>query len=213
MHKIAFFDFDETIVKINSFPLFIIFASSHLLKTRQYRSLFAIIRILVRRKIFKSVSHEALKFLMLSVKISDTKLDQIAHYLSKRTRASVVNALREHYYRGDTILISSAAPEHYLTRTLQKILPDLYPEVIIIGSKIIGGQFKSNYKRQKYHALLECIEASPEVAIVACYTDSYDDISIAEVSEQTILVTPSKNTLILYKNNANTREKLVVLNN
>ncbi|MBS7333221.1 HAD family hydrolase [Faecalibacter bovis] len=199
MDKKAVFDFDKTLIKVNTFPIWIVFVLMYSIVKFDFKV--EILELLWKRKLTKSISHNQFKEALLNV-----KLDQSYHYIfakfisnfkNEKCRKELIILQKQNY----KIAISSAAPAHYLKATINYLFPN--HQFIIIGANSKENKFSGNYKEEKLHNLIQFGFINFNEKIDYLFTDSYDDIALARQTNKLVLVSPDKGSIKLYKSNYN----------
>lgn len=197
----SFFDFDGTLIRINSFPYWIMFSGGYALISFQFGLLGKIINLLFKRKIQHKISHSEFKKKLVQLPISESSDQRFSTFLTNFVRKDLKKELTELYQKNHSIVISSAAPEVYLKLTIQKIFPRIHNHLFVIGSKIENGKLNNNYKEEKLINLYKIGFLNPEEKLKSIYTDSWDDASLAFHSDEIILISPKKNCQTKYYEN------------
>lgn len=197
----SFFDFDGTLIRINSFPYWILFSMFYALMSFKLGLFLRIINLLFKRKIQGKISHSEFKKKLIQLPISENSNQRFSSFLSNFIRADLKGELIQLYRENHSIVISSAAPEIYLKLTMQRIFPKIYNELSVIGSKLENEKLNDNYKEEKLINLYKIGFLNPEENLKNLYTDSWDDSSLAFHSELIILISPKKNSQEKYVEN------------
>lgn len=199
----SFFDFDGTLIRINSFPYWILFVIGYSILSLNFSLVIKVSNLLIQRKIKKNISHREFKKKLIQLPIYDDCNQKFAKFISIFVRKKLSDELKKLYEQKHLIVISSAAPENYLKYSIEKIFPPIQYELTIIGSKLtFDGKLNDNYKEEKLKNLYKCNFLNKQEFLKNIYTDSWDDMSLALQSEKLILVSPTKKTKNLYLKDA-----------
>lgn len=207
MVKKIVFDFDKTLVRINTFPLWILFVL--VFSTLKFEFRYNLLILLIQRKISKRISHDEFKREILEIKLSDSYYKTFARIIKYFVNQKVYDLLVKEYQNHHMIIISSAAPEKYLKPCIKKIFPTFNNEIIVIGASVSNGKFSNNYKEEKYLNLLKEKYLLSGELVEEFYTDSIDDLPLALNSKKVILVSPTVTSLNKYK--AQYKNKLEII--
>ncbi|SMC44797.1 HAD family hydrolase [Moheibacter sediminis] len=204
----SFFDFDETLIRINSFPYWILFVISYSALSFDFKLTAKFSKLLFERKIRKNISHYNFKKELLKFSVSDNCNQKFAGFLSFFTRKELINELRRLHVEKHKIVISSAAPENYLRKTIELILPEISDEILIIGSKPHNNEWVDNYKEYKLQNLYKSQFLHENEILKNVYTDSWDDSALAYKSENIILISPSKKSKEKYFSDVKLKDRI-----
>lgn len=195
MENKAVFDFDKTLVTLNTFPIWIVFVIIYSIIKLDFKTDF--LKLLWKRKIAKTISHNQFKCELLKVDLNQNYHDTFAKLISNFKNEKCIKELNKLQNQQYKIAISSAAPEHYLKTTIQLLFPE--HQFLVIGANIDSDKFCGNYKIEKVQNLIKMrfIESSEEIDCL--YTDSFDDYPLAQFSKKLILVSPDKYSYLKYK--------------
>lgn len=197
----SFFDFDGTLLRINSFPYWIMFSAGYALISLKFGLFFKIINLLFKRKIQHKISHAKFKEKLIQLPISENSNQLFSSFLSNFVRMDLKKELTQLHQKNHSIVISSAAPEVYLKLTIQNIFPEIHDQLFMIGSKIENGTLNDNYKEEKLINLYKIGFLNPEETLKNLYTDSWDDSSLAFHSKSITLICPKRNCQKQYNEN------------
>lgn len=198
MVKKIVFDFDGTLIRVNSFPKWVKFLLWRNIINFKLLSFIELCYLIFLRKILNQISHNELKQKLI-LTYSDSELCvEFAKKLKFELNQNVLNRLKTHVENNDIVVISSAAAEVYLKPFFEIIL-DKQP--IIIGSQVIDNKLITNHKETKIQnlELQNFIEKNENFDCL--YTDSLDDFSIAERADKVILVNPDMKSKAFYFKN------------
>lgn len=195
------FDFDGTLIHINSFPKWIIHLTKRSILSFRFDLTFLILKLIFRRKITRRISHAYFKERLLKLAIPDEWNKEFALHLKKFTNALIVNELRQKLISNRQVIVSSAAPEQYLIYFFDFLFPEIKKSnLIIIGSILYKDKLLDNYKEEKKSRLFETLHLSQDSVLETLYTDSLDDMPLALIVEKTYLVNPGNADLLAYIN-------------
>ena len=185
--KVIVFDFDKTLTYRDTIFQFYFFTSKKNINFF-FKCLFYFILMVLFK--FQIISNDYLKFKGFNLFLKGLKVEDIEIKAKKFVSKINFNNLYKSYnFREDSemIFIISASYEIYLKY--------IFPEnVKIIGTTFISKngiaeEFKFNcYSTNKYLMLSD----NGIKNITCCYTDSYSDKSLAEISNQIIIVNKDK---------------------
>lgn len=188
MEKKAVFDFDKTLVTINTFPLWIVFVIAYSVYNIDFKSSF--VRLLWKRKVMKSITHDQFKKELLKIDLHQNYHRVFSKILINFRNKNCEKRLIQLIDSGYMIAVSSAAPEHYLRETINRLFPN--KRLVIIGANCIENCFSGNYKEGKVTNLIRNRFISDTEEIEYLYTDSFDDYALSLRAKKLILVSPDK---------------------
>lgn len=195
MGKKIVFDFDGTLITVNSFPLWVKYLLRHSLCEFKWIYFIRIIILILKRKVLRLSSHEEFKRDLILLDTPSFWTDGFATLLAEKCHSDVLGMAFEKIAQGDQVIISSAAPKVYLTPVVEKIFSEKSTGLTIIGAEIINGVLNENYKEAKLQNLYEKGLLGLEEKLDCLYTDSYDDLPLAIIANQFFLVCPDSKTL------------------
>lgn len=197
MDKKVIFDFDGTLIRVNSFPKWVKFLLWNQLKNAEFKTFFKLIKLLFHRKISRRISHNEFKQRLMQMNFESAST-AFAKDLMRHLNQDVFERLKFHLKSKDMIAISSAAPLDYLMPFMQSIVQE---NLLIIGSRISDNELITNHKISKLQnlELQRFIDSDEEFDIL--YTDSWDDFSLAQRAKHIILVNPTEQNKALYLKN------------
>lgn len=196
MRKKVIFDFDQTLISKNSFPCWVLFLIKKNILSMRFWPALSLVGILLKRKVLNVITHDQLKEKLIRFKKPEQWNSDFAKSISKYKRQSVIILLSKHVESGDLVILSSAAPQEYLSLAAREILPKhIFEKILVIGSRIEGGQLKGNYKEEKAKNLYDKKILLPREIVFKTYTDSWDDKHLALISSSVTLVNPDSYSL------------------
>lgn len=197
MDKKVVFDFDGTLIRVNSFPKWVKFLAWSKFKNLDFSSFSKIIGLIFKRKLLNSIRHEEFKKALMELPFSADEVIEFARFLKSFEHQNVMGKLQQLLDEGCFVAISSAAPEMYL-KVYAKITE--LENVTVIGASISENKLILNHSINKIENLEEKGFIKPTEKIEVLFTDSEEDWPLAQRSHKTILVNPSENTLSFYRN-------------
>jgi|SRR5690606_9172126 len=186
----SYFDFDGTLISVNSFPLWILFSAFYALISLRLGLFGKILKLLFQRKIQQKISHYEFKKALISLNISEKSDENFVQILTVFKRKNLVEELKKLHSENHEIVISSAAPENYLKKIIAFIFPEIHQNLMIIGSNIVDNELIDNYKEQKLINLHQSGFLAENEMLKNVFTDSWDDVSLAYRCENLILIAP-----------------------
>lgn len=191
MENKTVFDFDGTLIRINSFPCWVLFLIGYSFLNFRFSIAIKVIKLLIKREIKNKINHPDFKKALMDLHFTEDYHKNFAIFLSFFVRKNLMKELKSLYKKNHKIVITSAAPEIYLTKTIGIILPEIYNDLTIIGAKIKNDHLNGNHKKEKLLNLYESGFLKQDEKVVKLFTDSWDDSEIAYHSENIILISPS----------------------
>jgi len=189
MDRKVVFDFDETLVNVNSFKRWVVFLWLHSIKKLNIKLFIKVSKLIISRKIFRIDSHQEFKMKLMELKLHESYDVDFGKKLSKNIHPIVFNYLKELEERKYKIAISSAAPNHYLERFVKDYISD---EVLVIGAFLENGNLIENFEQNKITNLIQRGFIKENEKIELFFTDSYHDIELIKLAKKTYLISPSK---------------------
>lgn len=190
--NIVIFDFDGTLYDGNSFHDFMIFIAMRFLKTLKLKAIMLLLYYVLLRFV-KKFNHIEMKVKIISLSkkyITENELQEFTEIMQKRLNPKIMTRL-DSLVKSKTVIVSSAAPCVYL-KQLKRID---HVDIIHCSDSVEGIwlENKSKHKLKRIESLF------PNLTIEELYTDHHDDLDLAWKSEKVYLVTPSKETVRLFK--------------
>jgi len=189
MDRKAIFDFDETLVKVNSFKSWVLFLWFHSIKKLDIKLFVTISKLIISRKILKIDSHQDFKRKLMELKLHESYDIAFGKKLSKYIHPIVFNYLKELEERKYKIAISSAAPNRYLRKFVENYISD---QVLVIGAFVENGSLIENFEENKITNLIQQNFIKENEMVELVFTDSYHDIALIKLAKKTYLISPSK---------------------
>lgn len=206
MVKKVVFDFDGTLIRVNSFPKWVKFLLLKKLKNFEFLGFLQLSYFIFLRKILNKISHDDFKQKLI-LHYSDSKLcAEFAEKLTHELNQNVFEILKKHVQNNDLIAISSAAPEVYLHAFFDIIMDE---KLWIVGSQIHENKLIINHKDSKIHNLEIHNFINKNENFDCLYTDSLDDSSLANRAEKIILVNPNVESKSFYLKNFSDKTELI----
>ena len=182
--RVVVCDFDGTLVRVNSFPLWVLsIAKGFLLEFRPFLSVKVVFLLVVRK--LGLVSHFDFKKNLVNLS-RFLNNDYVSSSLSRHVNDRVLDFLNS---CEGTRVISSAAPLVYLEHTVDLIGAHVSH---VIGSTFVGDDFFENYSENKVESLKQVCQDPKDVVVI---TDHYEDLPLMKIASKVYLVSPSEKTL------------------
>lgn len=198
MDKKAIFDFDKTLISVNSFTYWVLFLWIISLRKFNFRLFFKISYLIFLRKIIKKISHKDFKKELLLLNYEE-KYDIIfCEKLHKYINHDVLNELIKLNNLNYSLAISSAAPEKYLKKYIENYLK--IDTILIVGSVVENKLLLDNFKENKLSNLIKNNFLTNDEEYDFLFTDSNDDILLAKNAKKIYLISPNKETVQSYVN-------------
>lgn len=188
-------DLDGTLVKGNTFRIFVRCGLMHLASNAKYLKFIKILSLLALRK-FRLISHRFLKFKIIpiideSIKLKDRFIADTTPFLNKDVKA----LLETYNAQGYKVLLATAAADIYI--------PWIYDGEFQATVMSHNPGMVENHGEIKLHNVLKYARThNLELRVVI--TDHYDDIPLLKYGAYNILVHPSDKTWAKLRN-ANVR--------
>ena|SRR5690606_1263409 len=189
MENKSIFDFDKTLIRINSFPFWILFLMFYSLLKFRFPLFVKLFQLLWNRKIRKKIKHVDFKHELVKLTQNMDCHSRFGIILSLFIRKKVGQKLVELHTNGHRIAVTSAAPEIYLKPFVEKTFPDF--EIQIFGSKINENEiWEENFGANKLNAAIRSRFLGQKEKFRNLFTDSWDDFELAGMAEKITLVYP-----------------------
>ncbi|WP_313375574.1 hypothetical protein [Chishuiella sp.] len=198
MDKKAIFDFDKTLISINTFTYWVFHLWLISLKKGNFKLFFKITFLIFSRKVLKNISHKNFKEKLLLFDYNQEYDILFCKKISKYINYDILNSLNKLNEQNYFIAISSAAPEKYL-----KIFVNNYLHInksLVLGSVLVDGKIFENFQKNKLLRLIETKFIEKDEVYECLFTDSDDDIFLGENAKKISLVNPTKEILKNYMN-------------
>ncbi|WP_209203147.1 haloacid dehalogenase-like hydrolase [Salinisphaera sp. G21_0] len=177
--KIAVFDFDETLISVNSFPLWCKWLLTKSIREFKLTLVFKLFFLFSERKLLKTITHTSFKEQLCALKYPSSWDFDFSDYLNdKQWNEEIVNELLEHKKNSNYVLVTSAAPTKYLLPIIKSRLSTQVDK--IIGSSIDNHVYLDNYKENKVASLYQ--ENIKNIDFL--YTDSLDDLPLMKIADE-----------------------------
>ncbi|MDH5979485.1 haloacid dehalogenase-like hydrolase [Vibrio splendidus] len=193
MQKIIVIDLDGTLIKKNSFPMWIF----NLLKCSFFsfnlKVFLTVIFLLIKRKL-NILSHKEFKFELMSLNYPLDFDKKFALILKEHVNEKVENCLKE---MSGTIVISTAAPKNYVRFFLETL--DINVEYF--HSSYID-EFGLLFENLSENKVVSFLNSFPNSDCDIFFTDHSEDEPMINFSKKTYLVSPKNKTKEILKNNS-----------
>ena len=186
MSKVAVIDLDGTLIRVNSFPLWM----KSLLASAIARGDMGRVATLVWWSVLRRVgtfSHDDLKKRILALRVSEWEVERFVLGLLPYVREDIVERIRES--GAEYHILATAAPATY-GRVLSKRLGLKFDAVLCSSDE--GGVYTGMAREDKLSAVIRHLdEQFPRGYGFSLYTDHEDDLPLAARAETTILCNAS----------------------
>ncbi|MDM1061212.1 haloacid dehalogenase-like hydrolase [Empedobacter falsenii] len=190
MDKKAVFDFDQTLINVNSFTKWVAFLLSKSFENGDYKLFYKVSILIFRRKIIKTLSHQNFKKTLIELNLKQDYYELFVVELREYINQEVLNQLIELNQNNYKIAISSAAPENYLKEFVKKNIPT--KEILVIGTIVENNVLNDNFGERKVVNLVKKGFLNPKKEFDILFTDSYDDFHLAELAKEIYLIFPDE---------------------
>lgn len=191
---IAIFDFDKTVVQIDSFRLFARIAAGSFPRRLRCLGLAVLCKLgFLSNTRYKETILAAYWFSPAESSRQE-RLNSLMERLHKAQHPLVVERLRQHARAGDTVLVMSASPEFYLLPFVHSVCPEARvagSRVTLDGSVARLDNLQGDQKARRAREVIE--EAGAEEVVV--YTDHLVDLPLVRLAGRAVLVRPSRRLL------------------
>lgn len=167
-------DFDGTIIKKNSFPMWIKFVLARSAKEGRLFLFFSVLWLTFLRKVFKVLSHASFKSKIDDIQYPKEYSSDFMLKLEQFIVPQVINKLKEY---DTTIIVSTAAPRCYACAISELLQQYSINASNVLSSHQIKNGYFDNYKKNK-----TLIFDSNDWEIEVFFTDSLDDVSMISLS-------------------------------
>ncbi|TGN30093.1 HAD family hydrolase [Empedobacter tilapiae] len=190
MDKKVVFDFDQTLIYVNSFTKWVAFLLSKSFKNGDYKLFYKVSILIFKRKIIKTISHQNFKKALVELDIrkdyNELFLVKLAEFINKDVLYELIELAKNDY----KIAISSAAPENYLKEFVEKYIP--IKQILVEGTTIEKNVLNDNFGLRKVENLIKQGFLNPKEEFDILFTDSYDDFPLAELAKVIHLISPDE---------------------
>lgn len=190
MDKKVVFDFDKTLIRINSFTHWIFFIWSNSFLTLELRLFFAISRLIFKRKISRNLSHELFKREIILLEYPPDYCSKFSKKLYPYLNKDVMNYLEYFGENNYQIAISSAAPEIYLKEFIQNYIT--VNQFLVVGATIEEHRLNDNFGENKVENLIKKGFLDSGEKFDVLFTDSFDDKTLAGLAKEIYLISPDE---------------------
>ena len=171
-------DFDETLIKVNSFPLWVKYLMKVSIHSFNVRIFFKVFYLSLKRKI-RILSHREYKALLCLIEIPLRWQEEFALSMSMKVNIELLKRLRIK----EKIIVATAAPRVYAEKLANCIFDG--KEIVVIASEWRNDKFIDNVGLRKLQSIFELF---PEEEINCFYTDHEDDLPTMCYSKEVFLV-------------------------
>lgn len=199
--NIVIVDLDGTLVKCNSFHLWLKYITKYYLAKKRLPDLvMTLVWSFLRYS--RIIKHSTLKkhIINLAGRIDDKVVLDFARTLNDCVNGKVKNLLAQCRHSDNTkFVLATAAPYFYVGPFSE--LHD-FDYVIATPGNIASPEWVETIKEEKLKQFYEIFSNDQaEVNVAMLITDHHDDLSLMKISAKTILVNPSETTKQVAKNN------------
>ena len=189
-------DFDGTLIKVNSFPKWVLFILQKLFFSFKYTLFFKIGILLLKRKLGLT-SHILFKQRLESVKYPNEWIDEFLDILLRKSiNHHVMKEVNNLQSTVDKFIITTAAPCCYASRLSIAMARYSSSEFDVLCSHIKESCLVDNYEFNKVHLVNKAYGSKNRIVL---FTDSKDDLPLAEISEFVYLCNPDQPSLDIFK--------------
>ncbi|MEZ8585580.1 HAD family hydrolase [Vibrio cyclitrophicus] len=188
-NKIVVFDFDETILKKNSFTIWCRWLVKYYFFNFRVLLFLNLVYLILQRKVFRRLEHEEFKLKLIKSVPKDINNEFSKYLLNREWNLNVCNKLLECKRNGYFVVISSAAPLAYLLPTVK--LKELNADLVLGAELSNDGILISNFKEDKALNVLKRLNVD---RIDLFFTDSLDDMAMMKISGEIFIVLNKNNT-------------------
>jgi len=184
-------DFDGTVIRKNSFPMWILFILKMSLKKRRWEVLFSVVFLLFKRKVFGIIDHSEFKRKINALDIPDAWALSFCLKLTGYLSGAVVEAIKG---LNLPVVVTTAAPECYA-----KYIPDVlnFNVLAVLSSGVDSrtGLYVDNVREEK----LNVFKNNFGVVDVVFFSDHQDDLCFAKFSKKFYLCNPKREALDFFE--------------
>lgn len=194
MRKAVVVDLDGTLVRINTFKVYIEYVCKVALRKGRLDICTQLIwNVLLRKS--RWISHEVMKYHILRATdrfMTQKRLEFLVDRLLLNINPDVINLCYKYRKEGFFILLSTAAPENYASILSERLSLDGICATAI-PDKRTG--WKENVRSTKCENTISYLK-NRDLSLDILITDHYDDIPLLKINkEKNILVSPSQNSI------------------
>lgn len=181
-------DLDGTLVRGNTLEMYLRTGVAELIRNGRIDKALAVVALVSARKA-RIISHEAMKYRAFTLLPRTEKIRlKMAETVNDSLNPHVVSFLDQRRAAGDTILLATAAPEFYVR---------WFWDGNLVASPEHGPDCKGTAKRDAVNSWLS--DHGGKIAYFL--TDHRDDLPLAKIAGNTILIDPDKKTLGTFDKN------------
>jgi hypothetical protein len=194
--KVVVVDLDGTLVSVNTFREFVVFAACMLLGKGKIGRVCMITGAVMARKM-RLISHSSMKKTVLRYVLpclTDGEKGVFVNQLTKYTQSSVTKIIEDCKNRGYKAILATAAPEIYAVPFAEKLgFDDCVATSSTVDKKV---RWKENVGNNKVDSVKNWIDKHNAVIDIVI-TDHHDDIPLMKYNHQgtNYLYNPSKQTI------------------
>lgn len=200
MRKAVVVDLDGTLVRINTFKVYIEYVCKVALKNGRIDICAQLIWNVLLRK-FRWIAHEVMKYHILRATdrlMTRKRLESLVDRLLLSINSDVVNLCYKYREEGYFILLSTAAPENYASILSKRLFLDGVCATAIPNKRM---KWKENVRNVKCKNTINYLK-DKDLSLDILITDHYDDIPLLNIhKERNILMKPNKKTIERINNN------------
>ncbi|MBY6105286.1 haloacid dehalogenase-like hydrolase [Ferrimonas balearica] len=183
--KVIVVDLDGTLVKVNTFPKWILHVLISSLLNLDFNTFHKFFLLLALRKL-GFISHHDFKFRLIDVGSDDSYNITFAKKIIRHINPNVIRKLGSN---GVSYVLSTAAPSCYAHKIAELCDVNWYA---VYCSEIRDGKFFENYGKNKVDCLVSDLG---KVECLEFYTDHHEDLPMMQYSNSVTLVEPSMKTI------------------
>lgn len=188
-------DFDGTLVRVNSFPLWIKFCLRKSFLEFRYFLLAKIFFLLFLRKFFNLISHEVFKAKLDSFCYPPGWVHDFVSCLYEKNRVDLVlDRINQLGSDCDMVLITTAAPSCYAKEISGFFYFNNINTKVVSSYCSSDGVYFDNYRGNKLTRIREILDFD-SISNFVLFTDSPDDLHLAEISSTIFLCNPTDKSL------------------
>lgn len=195
MKSLIVCDLDGTLLRINTFPLWIRFLTLNKLKRLHIFSTSLLVMFIILRLI-RLIQHRTFKRLISRIEtLPKSDVDRFVTEVAKHADVALIARLKE--VPESSLIIATAASDAYAGALVASL--DL-PVEQVIATTVQGSKFIFNSGETKRKRVLEYIRNRPDDGSVFDFlTDHYDDIPLAMEAREVLLCNPTEESIAKYR--------------